>query len=363
MGNASTLLLYTTIAIFLLLFIFFSPKQPHRPNRRLKLRSSSFDDRHRRQHSPIPFDPIIANIERHREAKEWERQYFQEHYKEFVDAAPAHESQPEWEDFMNAEDYLNDEDRFNITNRLVVLFPSLDVDPTDGFVSLNELLEWHLKTARKDVIHRSYRDMQVHDKNHDGFVSLQEYEPPAWARHSSSGWWKEDHFNASDADGDGLLNLTEFNDFLHPADTDNQRLLQWLCTEEIRERDTDKDGKLNLKEFFHGLFDSIRDYDEVSDNSSHQSNDSMEGAATLLFTDLDRDKDWYLSADELLPVIDKLHPSEHYYAKQQADYIMSQADTDKDGRLSLKEMIENPYTFYSAIFSDEEDYSYHDEFR
>lgn len=27
------------------------------------------------------------------------------------------------------------------------------------------------------------------------------------------GWWKEEHFNASDADGDGLLNLTEFNEW------------------------------------------------------------------------------------------------------------------------------------------------------
>lgn len=26
------------------------------------------------------------------------------------------------------------------------------------------------------------------------------------------GWWKEDHFNASDIDGDGLLNITEFNE-------------------------------------------------------------------------------------------------------------------------------------------------------
>lgn len=26
------------------------------------------------------------------------------------------------------------------------------------------------------------------------------------------GWWKVEHFNASDADGDGLLNITEFNE-------------------------------------------------------------------------------------------------------------------------------------------------------
>lgn len=40
-----------------------------------------------------------------------------------------------------------------------------------------------------------------------------------------------------------------------------------------------------------------------------------------------------------------------------------QADVDKDGRLTLTEMIDNPYVFYSAIFSDEEDYDdFHDEF-
>lgn len=27
------------------------------------------------------------------------------------------------------------------------------------------------------------------------------------------GWWKEEHFNASDGDGDGVLNLTEFNKY------------------------------------------------------------------------------------------------------------------------------------------------------
>lgn len=32
----------------------------------------------------------------------------------------------------------------------------------------------------------------------------------------------------------------------------------------------------------------------------------------------------YLSDVELLPIIGKIHPSEHYYAKQQADYIISQ---------------------------------------
>lgn len=36
----------------------------------------------------------------------------------------------------------------------------------------------------------------------------------------------------------------------------------------------------------------------------------------------------YLSEDELIPVIGDLHPSEHYYAKQQADYVISEVPVE-----------------------------------
>lgn len=44
---------------------------------------------------------------------------------------------------------------------------------------------------------------------------------------------------------------------------------------------------------------------------------------------------------------------------------MLQADADKDGRLTLTEMIDSPYVFYSAVFNEDEDgdYGFHDEFR
>ncbi|KAK1408770.1 hypothetical protein QVD17_40808 [Tagetes erecta] len=379
-----SVIIYITVALLILLLISHSPNKQrnnhHRRHRRLKLRSNfSFNptttttpaDHH------ISFDPLVADIERKREDKEWEKTHFFSDHQDSGDqseqhAAPGMESQPEWEDFIDAEDYLNDEHKFNITHRLVLLFPKIDVDPVDGFVSEPELTEWNLEQSQRDVLHRSQREMELHDKNHDGLVSFGEYQPPSWVRDSDNtsfgydmGWWKEEHFKASDADGDGFLNLTEFNDFQHPADTKNPKLLQWLCKEEVRERDTDKDGKLNFKEFFHGLFDLVRNYDEESHNSSHDSADSLESPARSFFAQLDKDGDGYLSDVELLPIIGKLHPSERYYAKQQADYIIQQADADKDGRLSLTEMIDSPYVFYSAIFDEDEDedYEYHDEFR
>jgi len=126
-----------------------------------------------------------------------------------------------------------------------------------------------------------------------------------------------------------------------------------------RERDSDRDGKVNFKEFFHGLFDLVRNYDEESHNDSHHSDNSLDAPARKLFAQLDQDGDGYflffiinvlslkhygsflivcyhspldfhlylyrlLSDIELLPIIGKLHPSEHYYAKQQSEYIISQ---------------------------------------
>ncbi|XP_010031375.2 reticulocalbin-2 [Eucalyptus grandis] len=382
MGKLSVAI-YIAVAVLVLLLVSRSPRSPaghgrggH--HRRLKLRSNfTFKPpaaAARHHHEPVPFDPLVAELERHREDKQWEREYFEHAHPEVVRAAepaPGEEAQPEWGDFVDAEDYLNDEERFNVTNRLVSLFPKIDVDPPDGFVTEHELTEWNLQQAVSEVMHRTQREMELHDKNRDGYISFAEYEPPSWVHSSDNdsfafnmGWWKEEHFNASDADGDGLLNITEFNDFLHPADSKNPKLLQWLSKEEVRERDSDKDGKVNFKEFFHGLFDLVRNYDEESHNSSHNSDDSMEAPARVLFNQLDKDGDGYLSDVELLPVIGKLHPSERYYAKQQADYILSQADNDKDGHLTLTEMIDNPYVFYSAVFNDDEDeYDYHDEFR
>ncbi|RZS07258.1 hypothetical protein BHM03_00038065, partial [Ensete ventricosum] len=167
----SSVLLYLSVVVFIVLLLSFAPSRPNHPHRRLKLRSAT-SGRDRRS---IPFDPVIADIERRREDREWERAHF------FPQGnAPAMEAQPEWEDFMDAEDYINDEERFNVTDRIVKLFPKIDVGPADGFVSSNELTEWNLRQVEKEVMHRTQRDMELHDRNHDGFISFDEYEPPSW---------------------------------------------------------------------------------------------------------------------------------------------------------------------------------------
>jgi hypothetical protein len=45
---------------------------------------------------------------------------------------------------------------------------------------------WNLQQAHREVLHRSQREMELHDKNRDGFVSFSEYDPPSWVKSASN---------------------------------------------------------------------------------------------------------------------------------------------------------------------------------
>jgi len=129
-----------------------------------------------------------------------------------------------------------------------------------------------------------------------------------------------------------------------------------------RQRDKDGDGKLNFEEYFSALNDHIHGYDDENADISHIGNVTV---AKDRFSKLDKDNDGFISEHELEPVLDKLYLSERYYSRQQAIHAISEADKDHDGRLTLEEMIENPYAFYGSVYlsdDDDEDY-FHDEFR
>uniref|UniRef100_A0ACD5W0Q0 Uncharacterized protein n=3 Tax=Avena sativa TaxID=4498 RepID=A0ACD5W0Q0_AVESA len=375
------LCVFTISLLFFILLASYSPRlQPHgrSPHRRLKLHpknsaavASSYGagavhesgGNGAQHHYAAPFDPAIAELERRLEDKEWER----EHYRLLHgDGEEKDDHMKEWEEFLKEEeDFMNDDDRFNVSDRIRALFPKIDLNPQDGFVSLDELIRWNLQQARGDQLHRSAREMELYDKNGDGIVSFRDFQTLRKESHGEGNslgfpWWKEEHFNASDANGDGFLNRNEFHDFLNPSDSDNPKIINLLCRQELRQKDKDGDGKLTFEEYFHGIHDHIHGYDDENTDISHIGNMTI---AKERFSKLDKDNDGFISEHELEPVLDKLHLSERYYARQQATHAISEADKDHDGRLTLEEMIENPYAFYGSVyFSDDEDY-FHEEFR
>lgn len=52
--------------------------------------------------------------------------------------------------------------------------------PADGFVTAEELARWNVQQAMREVMRRTQREMELHDKNKDGFVAFKEYEAPNW---------------------------------------------------------------------------------------------------------------------------------------------------------------------------------------
>ncbi|GJN18588.1 hypothetical protein PR202_gb05761 [Eleusine coracana subsp. coracana] len=380
--NVVLLLCIVFSFLLLLLLASNSPRlEPHgssHQHRRLKLHPRSSKSvsssgsapgvnggQQQQQHHHHAFDPAIAEVEHRLEDKEWEREHYRLLHGGDGEGGPD-EHMKDWEEFLkDEEDLINDDDRFNLNDRIRALFPKIDLAPQDGFVSLDELTKWNLDQARADQHHRSGREMELYDKNGDGIISFQDFNARRQESHGQGNllgfpWWNEEHFNASDADGDGFLDKAEFNDFLNPSDSENTKIINLLCRQEITHKDKDGDGMLNFEEYFNGLHDHIHGYDDENADISHIGNITV---AKERFSKLDKDNDGFISEHELQPVLDKLYLSERYYARQQAVHSLSEADKNHDGRLTLEEMLENPYAFYGSVyFSDDEDY-FHDEFR
>ncbi|KAG5229533.1 calcium-binding EF hand family protein [Salix suchowensis] len=255
-------------------------------------------------------------------------------------------SKPNFDPLAEAEDageYLSDDGRLNITLRLLVLFPLLDKKPRDGLISFEELEAWNVVQARERLAYRTQREIQSRDKDGDGAISFKEYLPQFSDEdieknemgHGEAGWWMLQFRNA-DVDRNGTLDFDEFNNFLHPEDSNNRDIQIWILREKLKRMDDDRDGKLNLAEFSTYAYDGYKSYAEFEPNGARE---------------------------ELIPMIPYLKPGELSYARHYTSYLIHESDDNGDGNLSIDEMLNHEYTFYGTFFQDDEDYDdeFHDE--
>ncbi|XP_010091199.2 reticulocalbin-2, partial [Morus notabilis] len=163
--------------------------------------------------------------------------------------------------------------------------------------------------------------------------------------HGEAGWWKQQFVNA-DVDRNGSLSFDEFKDFLHPEDSDNEEIKKWLLTEKLERMDYDKDGKLSFVEFCDHTYDIYKNYVEYETAGRRVPKPEEK------FSELDLDKDRFLTVEELIPILGYLHPGELSYAKYYASYLIHEADDNKDGNLTLEEMLNHEYIFYSTVYDD-----------
>ncbi|KAF3432793.1 hypothetical protein FNV43_RR23895 [Rhamnella rubrinervis] len=257
------------------------------------------------------------------------------------------------------------EGRLNITLRLIILFPLLDQSPKDGIVTSAELGSWITAQAVERLNYTTRKELASHDLNGDGLISFHEYLPQFsdadiekdGMAHGEAGWWKQQFMNA-DVNGDGFLTFDEFKDLLHPQDSQNEKIQRWLLREKIKRMDLNYDGKLNFAEFSDNAYGIYKNYVE------YEASGADTPTAHDKFTELDVNKDKLLTVEELKPILSYLHPGELSYAKYYTNYLLYEADENKDGSLTLEEMLSHEYIFYSTVYSDDhEDYEddFHDE--
>ena len=301
-----------------------------------------------------------------------------------------------WENEDFDEDY-HDYDRyhdFNVTKRLEEIFPLIDLDQ-NGLVSREELRIWHYAQARNHSENRAEHEFDVTDNDHDGFVTLKEYlEDDFDVDVTGNGTEKEMEeynvrwirnarkvFELTDTDKDGKLNRTEFFYFIHPEEGKRgSEIGKHLVAETIRDHDTNMDEKLNFTEFYESLFHQVDEVEEEPVGSDDKTNINEEGSnnndaydesvmrvrALALFARLDKDKDGLVTSHELHAdeaSYKKLHPTNDDHARDQSGSLVDDADENKDGGLSLVEILKNKMMFYSTAMTSEDDYhDYHDEF-
>ncbi|EEF36123.1 Reticulocalbin-2 precursor, putative [Ricinus communis] len=305
---------------------------------------------------PIPtFDPLVVKIQRAAEAKGL--------IKKGNPIGSEERNSNIVVETENAYEYLSENGTLNMTLRLMFIFPLLDNASKDGKVSFEELQQWNKEQAIERLTYRTDKEMELHDKDGDGMINFSEYLPQFSKEdidenstaHGEAGWWMLQFKNA-DIDQNGFLDYDEFNDFLHPEDTNNDKIQRWMLREKIRLMDDDGDGKLNFAEFSMHVYSIYKIYGEFEASRSNLA------TAKEKFEELDTNKDEFLEVKELLPILCYLKPGELSYAKYYASYLIQEADDNGDNYLTLDEMLNHENTFYTTMYdNDDYDDDFHDE--
>lgn len=214
--------------------------------------------------------------------------------------------------------------------RLQVLAKTMDVDG-NGFVDETELTNW----VEKSMISLDNEEVNERltelDTNNDQKVSWEEYMEDSFPDRDAKDLDPDDrklmeedklYFKAADLDGDGKLNREELSAFLNP---ENYKHMHKVLVEvTMVEKDLNKDGAIDLKEFLG----------EMADN---QHSDWYTAEKDRFMAEYDTNGDGVLRGDE---VRRWLIPDAKMVAQQEAAHLISGADKDNDGKLTIAEIVD-----------------------
>lgn len=218
----------------------------------------------------------------------------------------------------------------------------IDADK-DGLVSNEELYDWTLKAYDHFEVDDLRDEMQIVDEDKDGAVSWKEHcgdvygsecaekeecftDPVTDEDKANAVNYKKDKalYKAADINDDGTLDFSEFVIFKHPRRSEpTSRIVVEL---KLKQLDKDGDGALTLEEFL------AESKDMTTDEKTHELEEER-------FKDeLDTDGNGKLDEAEILQW---LEPNNVAEARDEADHLMNECDTDNNDLLSVEEIINN----------------------
>ena len=115
-------------------------------------------------HNRVAFNPLVEKIE------EMARETSDHHFLFNLSNIFLNDVEDKYE-------FVSQVKNLNITMRLMILFPLLDVEPRDGFISLKELEHWNMQQAIHRLSYRTHKELVLFDQNEDGAITFREYLP------------------------------------------------------------------------------------------------------------------------------------------------------------------------------------------
>ncbi|KAK3711822.1 hypothetical protein QZH41_013229, partial [Actinostola sp. cb2023] len=199
----------------------------------------------------------------------------------------------------------------------------------DGFVTEDEIRARLINTTKQQRKHEINTTMITHDDDKDGKVSWEEFKKHHFTQETDEDKEQmqedEEKFKHADVNGDGGLDLSEYMSFYHPGD--DERMSAFVIGHTLKKYDTDKDGALSKEEFFN----SYKDLNTEAKTELEKD----------FINTYDTNKDGKLEVEEmkrwLFPDEDMPH--------EEPPALMKEVDDDKDGKLSMDEILKNYKVF------------------
>ncbi|KAM8844106.1 reticulocalbin-3 isoform 2-T2 [Spinachia spinachia] len=225
-------------------------------------------------------------------------------------------------------------------DKLAKIVERIDMDK-DGYISHAELHHWIKHRQRRYIEENVNKHWKDYDKNQDGKIGWEEYKNTTYgnylddefddldnkATYKSMLTRDERRFKTADRDADGIATREEFTAFLHPEEYDHMKDV--VVQETVEDIDKNGDGKINLEEYIGDMYTS-------EDGGGEPDWVQTEKKQFSEFRDVN--KDGYLDADE---VAHWILPGEVDHADNEAKHLIYETDTDKDQKITKKEILAN----------------------